>query len=404
MPVYKYIAKNSSGVSEKGSVDEENQKEAVKKLREKGLIIIDIRDQNIVPSPKSSPFTLKHRVSDKDKIIFSQQFSIMIKAGIPVTQALHSAVEESSNPTFSKVIDEIARDVEGGVSLSQAFSKHPQIFNQIFVSVLKAGEKSGKLEEVLLRLADQMEKDYDVKSKVKGALSYPIFVLSATFIIVGLIMIFVIPQIQAVFQENNTQLPFLTQIIIGISMLIRHQYIYLISAVAGLIWAYRIYSRSPSGIKNIDTFKLHIPVLGNLIKKSGMARFARTFSTLMAAGLPMLEIFDTSKTVIGNSVFEKEITLVSKDVENGLELSAALRKQPNIPKMMVQLTAVGEKSGNIDEVYDNMANFMEKEVDHLTQNLATLLEPALMLIMGVVIGTIVVSILLPIYSFTSSSF
>ena len=400
---FKYIGHNSSGIKQSGTVTADGKTEAVKKLRDLGLIVSDLKDLQNPKSTKSIfKFSLFGGISSKDRIILTQQLSIMTKAGLPISQALHSLVEETSNKNLTKIVSEIAADVEGGMSLSQAFSKHPNIFSLVYVSVLKAGEKSGKVDEVLMRLATQEEKDYDIKNKVKGALAYPIFVLVAMVVIVTLIMIFIVPQIQSVFSENNLQLPIMTKVVIFISMLIRKQFILIIAGLVALFVGYKMYYKTERGKYRLDLLKINIPIFGPLNRKVSVARFARIFSTLLTSGLPILEIFATSQGVLGNEVFRREIDKAGKDIENGLEISSALKKQPHIPKMMIQLTAVGEKSGNIDVIYENLANFMEKEVDNITRNLTTMLEPALMLVMGAVIGSVVIAVLLPIYSMTSS--
>lgn len=399
-----YKAKDPHGAIKRGVMEAESKGAAVKQLRENGMIVLEMNEHsgtfNVTSRRIGSSFGKK--VSDKDRIIFTQQLAIMTQAGLPITQALHSLMDETTNKRLVKVIHEIAADVEGGLALSTSFAKHPNVFSPIYVSVLKAGEKSGKVDEVLQNLATQSEKDYDIKSKVKGALSYPIFVLIAMSIIVSLIMVFIIPQIEAVFIENDAKLPFLTQMVIAISSLMRNQWWILIAGIGIFVTGYRMYYRTPSGKYLVDSIKLRIPIFGTLLRRVAIARFARIFSTLLAAGLPMLEIFETSNDVLGNEVFRREMAAVSRDVENGIEISAAMKKQPHIPHMMTQLTSVGEKSGNIDIIYNNLATFMEKEVDNITRNMTSLLEPALMLIMGAVIGTIVIALLLPIYSLTSS--
>ncbi len=398
---FRYEARTQSGQKQKGSVNAESVTEATKKLRDQDLIVLNLTEEKNDNKDKTKlPFGT--RISEKSKIVFIQQLSIMIKAGLPITQALHSAADEAASPALKKIIDNITKDVEGGSQLSSAFAKYSTVFDQVFISVIRGGEKSGKIEEVLLRLSSQMEKDYDIKSKIKGALTYPAFVLVAMAVIVTFIMVYVIPQIQSVFVQNNAQLPALTVMIIGISNFMIHQWYFLIMAIVIIIFAYHFYSKTQSGRYNIDLLLINLPIFGNLIRKVSIARFARIFATLLSSGIPMIEIFDTSREVLGNKVFEKEITQVGHDVENGLELSAALKKQPHLPTMLTQLTYVGEKSGTIDEVYQNLADFMEKDVDNVTRNMTALLEPILMLIMGLVVGSIVVAVFLPIYSLTSS--
>lgn len=403
MASFTFKAKNNVGKVQKGALDADNKQSAVQQLRDRGLIVLEMNERNLGSHGKGGKsFSIFNGVPDKEKLVFTRQLAIMTEAGLPITQALHSLLEETTNKKLLTTIQSITNDVEGGQSLSGAFSKHLDVFSPLYVSVLKAGEKSGKVDEVLNSLANQIEKDYDIKGKVKGALSYPIVVLVAMFVIVSLIMIFIIPQIKAVFDENNAKLPVLTQVVIAISNVMRHQFFLIIGGVGAVIYAYRLYNRTTSGKYVIDSLKLRVPIFGVLLKRVAIARFARIFSTLMGAGLPMLEIFETANEVLGNAVFQKEMNEVAKEVQNGVEISTAMKKQPHIPRMMIQLTAVGEKSGNIDVIYNNLAQFMEREVDNITRNMTSLLEPILMLIMGAVIGTIVIALLLPIYTLTSS--
>lgn len=405
MANFNYIAKNSSNQRSKGRVSADSQAEAIAKIRGQGLVILQLKEDKRSGSGSSQishSNRFLNRVSEKDKIIFTQQLAIMSQAGLPISQALRALVEETANKHFTAIIKTIAVDVEGGTALSIAFAKHPNTFSRVYTSILKAGEKSGKVDEVLSKLAAQLEKDYDIKSKVKGALAYPAFVTVAMLVIVSLIMIFIIPQIQSIFSENNAKLPVLTTIVIAISNILRHQWYIIIAIMLAIFFGLRQYNRTAGGKMTIDKLKLNVPIFGTLNRKVSIARFARIFSTLLSSGIPMLEIFETCQDVMGNEVFRVEIGRAAKDIESGVEISAALKKQPHIPRMVTQLTAVGEKSGNIDVIYNNLANFMEKEVDNVTRNMTALLEPALMLVMGAVIGTIVIAILLPIYTLTTN--
>ncbi len=404
MANFNYSAKNSSNQTTKGRVSADSQAEAITQIRGRGLIILHLDEIKQSSSAKfgGSAHHFLNRVSEKDKIIFTQQLAIMSQAGLPISQALRALVEETANKHFTAIIQTIAVDVEGGTALSIAFAKHPDTFSRVYTSILKAGEKSGKVDEVLSKLAAQLEKDYDIKSKVKSALAYPAFVTVAMLVIVSLIMIFIIPQIQSIFAENNAKLPVLTTIVIGISNILRHQWYIILGILLLGFFGLRQYNHTASGKMAIDKFKLNVPIFGTLNRKVSIARFARIFSTLLSSGIPMLEIFETCQDVMGNEVFRVEIGRAAKDIESGVEISAALKKQPHIPRMVTQLTAVGEKSGNIDVIYNNLANFMEKEVDNVTRNMTALLEPALMLVMGAVIGTIVIAILLPIYALTTN--
>lgn len=393
---YFYKAKNEKGQITEGEIDTASEKEATKLLGEKKLFILELRGEQNLPIKKVG---WRKKVSLKDKIIFTKELAMMVKGGLPLVEALQALAEQTDNQFFAKSINEITQDVKGGAALSKALAKHPKIFNNLYLAITASGEKSGKIDDTLARLADQLQKDYDLITKVKNAVTYPIVIVTALLGIVVLMLVFVVPQLKAIFSEIGVALPLPTRILLATSdFLVRFWYAVAI-LLLGLFWGLRTWAKTPGGRTISDKTKIRIPIFGALAKKIYLARFSRTTATLIASGLPMLEIIRTAKEVVTNTIYHQAFDGIYKDVESGVALSAALRKYPALfPPMISQMVATGEKSGKIDEVLFNVADFFDKEVEATTGNLASLIEPILIIIIGIGVGITIASVLLPIYS------
>jgi len=395
---FNYKARNKEGKLLSGEIEANDEQGAILALREQGLYV-----SNISSSSQSRALPqIFNKVSIKDKIIFTQQLGVMIKSGLSIVEALEALKEETSDKNFAKVISQVISDVKGGQPLSAAMQKHPTVFDPVYVNTISSGEKSGKLDDVLQSLTVQLEKDYAITSKLRGAMIYPIFVLTALVAVMILILVVIIPQLKAIFDDSGVPLPPLTKAVIALSQFMIDYLVYIAIAVVILVILIRMYGKTNSGRHLFDTIKIKIPVFGGLFRKTYMARFARTFSGLTKSGLPLLEIFRTSKQVINNVIYQDEIDKMIKKVEVGEQVSKALKDCKLFPKMVGNLVSVGEKSGSLDQVFDTIANFFDKEVDAVTNNLSTLLEPVLMVIMGLGIGLIIVSVLQPIYGLVNA--
>lgn len=358
------------------------------------------KEETITTKPVKKPlsFSFKKKVSLKDKIIFTRQLAIMVRGGLPLVDALKALEEQTENLTFLEAISQVRRDVSGGMALSKALSKYKKIFPSFYIAVVSSGEKSGKLDKVLESLADQQQKDYDLISKVKAAMTYPVVIVCALVIVMILMFIFVIPQLKTIFSEMGVALPIITQIFLGISsFLVNDWYITLIIFI-GLYFGIRYFAKLPKGGLIVDKYNIKVPIFGQLVKKIYLARFSRTTATLIASGLPMMEVLTTDKEVIGNRYFDPMFDAISSDVQSGIALSKALKKHPDFPVMISQMISVGERSGKIDDVLLQLADFYDKEVEVTTANLASLIEPILILIIGAGIGVAIASVILPIYS------
>ncbi|MEK7142683.1 MAG: type II secretion system F family protein [Patescibacteria group bacterium] len=396
-----YTSKNQAGTIQNGTIEAADEAAAIKSLQGEGLFILEIKKAGTkLPGIKEDlkiPF-LGGKVGLKDKIIFSKQLAMMIRSGLPLNDAFNALEEQTENKFFSKVIGQIGLEVKGGKALSESMAKYPKIFPELHIAMVRAGEKSGRLDDVLDRLSDQLQKDYDLISKIKAAATYPILVIGALVAIVILMLLFVIPQLKTVFNDMGVELPIVTRIVLGTSDIMRkYWYIFLIVLIGGIL-GIRFWAKTNTGGLIWDRFKLKIPLIGGLIKKIYMARFARTMGTLVASGLPMLDILATVSGVITNRVYQLAFKKIAKDVENGVQVSTSVRKQGIFPAMIYHLMAVGEKSGKLDYVLLSMADFFEKEIETTTNNLATLIEPILIIIIGAGVGLVVAAVIMPIYS------
>jgi len=395
---FTYKAKNKQGEITKGIINAENPEAAQAVLREKDLFVVEIKGVK----KKFSDKYFKKGIPIKDKIIFTEQLGIMIKSGISIIDGLRALKEETDNKGFSLIIQEIISDIEGGTPFSQALDKYPQAFSEIYVNMIKSGEQSGKIDLVLLRLASQLDKEYELKRKIKGALAYPLFVMIALVAVLVLIITFVIPQLKLVFDDAGVSLPLLTRILISLSAFLKKDGLLVLGGLILLVIVGVRFHKTESGRKYFDTLILKIPVFGLLLKKSYMAQFTRTFASLVASGLPLMDVFRVAGKTTGNILYEKEIALMATEIKAGQPISDTLKKSKLMPKMVGQLASVGEKSGNIDEVFDTLADFFDRDVDNITSNLSTLLEPIIMVVMGIGIGLVIVAVFQPIYGLVNA--
>lgn len=402
---FNYSSKTAGGKIEQGTLEAASVAQASKVLHEKKLFVLELKkDEPGIPGLKKGiaiPF-LGKKVSLKDKIIFTAQLAMMVKSGLPLIDAFSSLEEQTENKYFGQILNDIANEVKGGKTLSETLAKYPKVFSKFYISIVRSGEKSGKLDDVLERLSDQLQKDYDLITKIKAAVTYPILVVVALVGIMIVMLIFVVPQLKTIFADIGAELPLLTRIILGASDLIRNFWYIFILLIIGIYVGIRFWINNPSGGLTYDRIKLRLPLIGGIIKKLYMARFARTMGTLIASGLPMLDIIDTVKDVLTNKVYQVGFDNISKDVESGITLSTSLKKQGIFPPMIYNLIATGEKSGKLDDVLLSMADFFDKEVEASTSNLATLIEPILIIIIGAGVGLVVASVLLPIYSLVNA--
>ncbi|HSX42240.1 MAG TPA: type II secretion system F family protein [Candidatus Saccharimonadales bacterium] len=339
----------------------------------------------------------RHKVALKEKIIFTRQLGVMIKAGLPIIKALEALGEQSESRYFQTVVADLVIMIKGGQTLSKALQKYPAVFGEVYVAVIQAGEESGQLSEVLVHLAEQQEKDAAIIGKVRGALIYPAVILVALIGVIGLVTFYVLPSLKGVFKDLGGQLPLSTRLLFGASNFLIHDYWLLAIIIIGLYVLLRYLVHRPGGRYWADKIKLRLPIFGSLTKKLYMARFARTMAMLVKASLPILDSLKIVRKTINNQAYDGPFTEISRAVEAGKPLSAALKEQSIFPPMVYQLLSLGEESGDLEPVFSEVANFYETEVDDITKNIATLIEPIMIIAMGLGVAFVVVAVLGPIY-------
>lgn len=384
----------------KAEVQAESERAAAKLLMGQGLFPITIDDKH-----KESLFDkagLGKRVSGKDRIIFTRQLSTLINAGLPLVQSLRTVHDQITNKNLQDMVGQVVAKVESGSTLSAAFGEHPQVFNTIYVSLVSAGEASGTLDVTLERIANQQEKDAAILGKIRSALIYPVIVLGVIVAVLIFMLISVLPQVGSLYKDLHKDLPFLTQALLNVSNFITHWWPLVVIALVGVGFGLRLYSRTEPGRAQLDQAKLSIPLFGRMYRKVYMARFARTLSTLLSSGIPMLEALRIVKDAISNVHVEKTINMAMGQVKGGKALSVSLEKHDTFIPLVPQMIKIGEQSGAIDSMLERVAIYFENEVDEEVKNLSTTIEPVLMVVLGVTVGGVIAAVLLPVYSLVGS--
>lgn len=380
-------------------VQAESESSAAKVLLEQGFVPLEIKEEDGSDSFLSK---LQNRITTKDKIVFTRQLATLIGAGLPLSQSLRTVLDQTSNKRMQAIIQEVIADVEGGRQLSEAFGKHKDVFDKIFLALVTAGEASGTLDEALRRIAAQQEKDAAMMSKIKGALTYPIIVL---FVILG-VMIFmliaVVPQVEKLYQDMNQTLPLLTQIMIGISTFITKYWGLVLMALIIGGYFFMQWAKTDDGVRAVDGFKLNVPMFKGMFRKLYMARFTRTGQTLLATGVAMLDMLRISGEGVSNVRIKDGIDRAAEKVKGGKALSSSLESEDYILPMVPQMIKIGEQSGKIDEMMGKTAQVYEDELDEEIRTLSTAIEPVLMVVLAVVAGGMVGAILFPIYALVGS--
>ena len=390
----------ASGGAVTGEIDADNRLGAVALLRGKGIVATAVEEAK----PKAAGgglFSfgkkLGGKVADKDLAIYTRQFSTMIDAGLPIAQCLAILSEQSESTVLREVTARIAKDVEGGATLADSFRKYPKTFDGLFTNMLAVGESGGVLDVVLQRLSGYIEKAAALKRKVKGAMVYPTAIISVAFLIIIFMMIFVIPTFAKMFQGLNAELPLPTAIVMFLSDFTQRFIIFIVLGIAGLIWAFKRYYSTDQGSKVIDALLLKVPVIGLLIKKVAVARFTRTMGTLLSSGVPILEGLLITARSAGNRVVEAAVLQARNAVMAGRTLADPLRSTPVFPPMVVHMINVGENTGALDSMLSKIADFYDDEVDTAVTALTSLLEPMMIVFLGVVVGGLVVAMYMPIF-------
>lgn len=395
MLTFAYQARDASGKITNGVQEGINEENAVNALMARGLLVLSIQQKS---ASKLSRGKLK--VPDSDLVMFTRQLATMVDAGLPLVGALTALFEQSDakkQAALRRIIGEISAYVQEGSTFHDAISKHPRIFSRLYISMVKAGESGGMLAEVLDRLAGFLEASARLRKKVKSAMTYPVIVISIALAITTFLIVKVVPVFASIFADFGAKLPAPTQFLIDLSDFVRGYWYIIVGVIVGIVFAIRSWITSKKGAETWDRWKLKLPVFGPLTHKICMSRFARTFAQLIRSGVPILEVMQIVGDTSGNSVVTKAINSVSADVERGDHLTAALSRQPIFPPMMLRMVAAGESTGKIDAMLEKIADFWDEEIEATLAALTSLLEPLLIVFLGVIVGGIVIAMFLPIF-------
>lgn len=400
MALYKYKVRDSKGKILQGNIEAKDTKVAAVLLRERGLFIVDIYE----PNQYSLAFFKKAitKVSFDDITTMTRQLSTLITSGLPIIDALSLLRDQVQNPVLRDVIEKIKHDVEGGSNLASAFEKFPQVFDHLYISLLRTGEASGMLDKVLSKLADNLEKTKEFNAKIKGALVYPIIVVGGMLLVAVIMMIFVIPKLTDLYKDLSVTLPLPTLILIGISKFMINFWWLMLLGIVGLVSGYTSWRKTEKGRWITDKYKLKIPVFGPLQEKIVLSQITRTLGLLVGAGIPIIESINIVADSADNILFNDAMTFASKHVEKGFPLGISLEQKRVFPPIVPQMIKVGEETGKLDEALLKLSYYFESESEQLIKGLTTALEPIIMIVLGVGVGFLVISIILPIYKITSA--
>ncbi len=395
MYTYAYQARDNHGKIIAGVQDALNEENAITSLMSRGLMVLTIQQKSAATKRKTNS-----KVKETDLVLFTRQLATMIDAGIPLVSAM-TALYETADPRkqagLRSVIGDCTARVQGGDSFNQALVKHPQVFNRLYISMVKAGETGGLLSEILDRLAGFLEASARLRKKIKSALTYPVAVISIAILITTFLIVKVVPVFADIFKDFGKPLPAPTQVLVDLSDFMRSDWYYIIGMLAGAFFGIKYFVKTKTGHELWNRWQLKLPVFGGLLKKIAMSRFARTFSQLIRSGVPILETLEIVGGSAGNTVIEHSIKGISADVEKGDNLSVAMSKKTIFPPMMLRMVAAGESTGKIDEMLEKMADFWDEEIEATLSALTSLLEPILIVVLGVIVGGIVIALFLPIF-------
>jgi len=403
MAAYSYLALDAQGKKVRGVIEADSDSEVASQLRPQGLMILSVKKSKAPAAGKEKKAQqlkiFNPRVKNKDTIVFSRQFATLINAGLPLVQSLDVMMAQSTNRTLKEVIGEVRKDVEGGMSLFNALTKHPRVFSRLYCNMVRAGEMGGVLDVILTRLAGYLESTEDTNQRMKAAMRYPLFVLFMAGGLVAALLFFILPKMKDLFTESlHANLPALTQFMLDLSDLLRERYYVLIIVIALLATIYYLAKRSDKGSYFLDKMVLKIPVMGRLFHRIALSRFARTLATLSNSGVPILDSLEITGKTAENRVIEKAVDEARDSLKEGETIAAPLSKCPVFPPMMVSMISVGEQTGALDEMLNKIADFYDREVETMVDSLASLIEPVLILFLGGTVGIVVIAMYLPYFT------
>jgi len=396
MSTFAYKALDPTGTTVQGEIEAEDKVAVASQLRSRGLIVVDIDEQS---GASGDIFERFQKVKPAELTVATRQFSTMVSSGMSMLRALYVLEEQQDNKKLKEAFASVRKDVEAGLALSDALGRHPDIFNELYVAMVAAGETGGILEETLERVADQLEKDASLRRQIKSAMVYPIVIFSFAGIVVIALVAFLVPVFEGVFKDFGGDLPPITKVTVSFSHLITRQPYIPIAIIVGVVWAFRRWKKTKRGKEQWDRIKLRFPFkIGDIVQKVALARFSRTYSALIAAGVPMLEAIEITGRTSGNVVVENAMHAVHESVRNGGTIAAPMRTEPDaFPGMVVQMVAVGEETGALDSMLSKIADFYEDEVEAAVKALTSILEPIMIIVVGGIVGFVVIAMYMPLF-------
>ena len=396
MAGFAYTAISIDGLETVGEIHAPDLEAAREQLRIRGLLAHELRE--LAASGEEGLRTAFKKIKPRSMQVFSRQFSTMIEAGLNIVAALVILEEQTDDVYLAEIISELRADVEGGLLLSQAMARHPKVFSELYVAMVQAGEASGMLDNVLDRVADQIEKETKLKRRVKGAMIYPTVVFTfATLVLIAMLM-FIVPIFAKIFTELHGQLPFLTRVVVAASNLVRHDWYIIFPLIGFAIWGALRYKKTESGRQAWDRFKLRIPLkIGEVVLKITMARLLRTLATLVAAGVDIIKALDIAGSTAGNWLVERALAEARVKVQEGIPIAEPLTQDPLFPPMVSQMVKIGEETGELEKMLSKIADFYEDEVDAAIQSLTSIIEPIMMIGVGMMVGVIIIAMYLPMF-------
>ncbi|MEJ2318353.1 MAG: type II secretion system F family protein [Gemmatimonadales bacterium] len=397
MPVFTYSARTVGGEIQRDEIEVPTRDEVVKYLRKRRLIPITVREK-----PKDIKLGLRKKVKTRDVVIVTRQFATMINAGLPLVQALQILAKQTTNPTIREAVEKVVYEVESGRTLADALKDHPKLFSQLYTNMVAAGEAGGILDTILLRLATFLEKSEALGRKVKGAMIYPAVVLTVAVGAIVILLLFVIPTFQTMFASFNQELPLPTRVVIGLSDFLQNYWIWLLIGGIGGGFLFKRWIATSSGRLAFDTLMLRMPLLGSLVRKSAVARFTRTLGTLLSSGVSILEGLEITARTAGNRVIHDAVMGSRAAIAGGESIAEPLRLSGVFPPMVTQMINVGEETGDLDGMLTKIADFYDEEVDVAVESVLKALEPALIVILGTIVGGMIVAMYLPIFGMVSA--
>jgi len=396
MPTFTYKARDNTGHIFTGTIDGDSREVVIDRLREMKYFIISVDKKS--STLLSHEITLFQSVKIRDLAIFYRQFATMVSAGLTLVNCLEILTKQTENKLLAKKIDDIKKSVEQGSTLADAFASHPETFSKLYINMIKAGEIGGVLDDILNRMATLTEKEYELRQKIKSAMTYPGFIMGAAVVMAVFMLTFILPQFVSVFKQFGSQLPLLTRMLVGITVTFNKYWYIFLAVTASLVFLFVSYSRTKKGHKNIDRIKLKLPIFGNLFLKTAINRFTRTLGTLIRSGVPIIQSLKVSAESIGNDIIADAVLTSSDRIKEGQSISAPLEDSGVFPPMVTQMIMVGEESGELETMLLNVATFYDQEVERAIEQLTSVIEPVMMAVVALGVGVMVIAMYLPIFS------